>query len=332
MSEIDLYVVNSTGSELKICGELLVYNRLLSPLGDIDTSTGRLRSGGRVSSKIVAAKGFTGSTVGPYVLYSLVKKGLAPRALIVEQIDVNSVTSAVISSVPLFRVGELSPLEKLYSEGVRYVCIEDSRLRPRGILVAIEGIDGAGKTTIAKYLFEILKKCGFRAIYTYEPYYNSIRAIFESRTMKLTPEAEALLMVADRYSHFNWVVREELKAGSVVILDRYKYSTVAYQGAVGLSVDWLREVQKYLPEPDIGIYLDIDPEEGLKRKAGNSARVLTYFEDLERLRKARKIYLDMVARGEMTLVDASLKPSEILEKIVDLIEEKLKLDLRECAL
>ncbi|MCX8208812.1 MAG: dTMP kinase [Sulfolobales archaeon] len=328
-SEVSLQVI-AGGAERKICGELVVYGKLLSPLGDIDASTGRLRSGSRVSGKIVAVKGFTGSTVGPYVLYSLAKRGLAPRALVVEEVDVNSVTSAVISGIPLLKIEKLTTLEKLYSSGTRYVCVENGKLKPRGVLIAIEGVDGAGKTTVAKYLLEVFRRCGFRAVYTYEPYYDSTRAVFESGAMKLTPESEALLMIADRYSHFNWVVREELDLGSVVILDRYKHSTIAYQGAAGLSIDWLREVQKYLPEPDVGIYLDVDPEEGLRRKSGSGTRALTYFEDLERLRRAREVYLNMVARGELIQVNASLELPRVLEKVVDLVEEKLGLDLEKC--
>lgn len=329
MTEVSLYPVGKD-SGLSLCGELIVYNKLISPLGDIDTSTGYLRDVSSVKNKVLAIRGFTGSTVGPYVIYSLRKRSLVPKAMIVEQLDANVITSAVVSAVPLFRVDDLIHIEKMYEEGLRYVCIEDGKLRPQGVLVAIEGLDGAGKTTISKHLLEVFRKCGFRALYTYEPYYEAIRSIFEEETVKLTPEAEALLMVADRYSHYSWVVKKEVESGSIVILDRYKYSTIAYQGAAGLPVDWLREMQRYLPDPDVGVYLDIDPEEGIKRKVKSELRTLKYFEKLERLKKAREIYSDVVLRGELVLVDASPGVLDVVKKVVEVIEEKIGLDLRRC--
>lgn len=329
MTEIALRPVGKP-VEGRICGELLAYGRLVSPLGDIDIATGLLKSAGTIGNKIVAVKGFTGSTVGPYVVYALKKKGLAPKALVVEQLDVNVVASATISDIPLFKADGLSDIERLYREGLRFVCIENGRLRPKGVVIAVEGIDGSGKTTISRRLLDIFGKCGFRAAYTYEPYYDAIRTIFEMGTMELTPESEALLMIADRYSHYSKVVKEEVERGGIVILDRYKYSTIAYQGAVGLPTDWLREVQRYLPDPDVAIYLDVDPEEGLKRKMKGGSRSLTYFEDLERVRRAREIYLDMVSRGELALIDASPELSRVVEDVIKAIEKELGLELGKC--
>ncbi len=326
MTEIPLHPVGRTPEEA-VCGELAVYSGLVSPLGDVDPATGRLRGGPSLRNKLVAVRGFTGSTVGPYVVYSLKKRGMAPRALIVEQLDANVVASAVVSGIPLYRVDSLTDVEKLYREGLRYACVESGRLRFRGLLVAIEGIDGAGKTTVARHLRELLERCGFRTVYTYEPYYDAVRSIFETKSMELSPVVEALLLVADRYAHYEAVVRREVERGSVVILDRYKHSTMAYQGAVGLSVEWLRELQRYLPDPDVGIYLDVEPGEGLRRKAASGSRPLAYFEEAERVRRAREIYLDLVSRGQLVLVDASLELPRVVERVVKVLEEKLGLEL-----
>ncbi len=331
MTEVPLYPIGRAPKE-RVCGELLVYGGFVSPLGDVDPETGRLRGGGALGGKVVAVKGFTGSTVGPYVVYSLKKRGLAPRALVVEQLDANAVASAVVAGIPLYRVDSLSEVERLYGEGLRFVCAESGRLRPRGLLIAVEGVDGAGKTTVSKRLRDILERCGFRAVYTYEPYYDAVRSIFESRSMELTPAVEALLLVADRYSHYESVIRREVERGSVVVLDRYKYSTIAYQGAAGLPIEWLLEIQRYLPDPDLAIYLDVDPEEGLRRKAASGPRSLAYFEeDVERIRRAREIYLGLASEGKLVLVDARVELSKVMEKVVDAIEERLGLDLRECS-
>ncbi|MEM1918280.1 MAG: hypothetical protein QW504_06315, partial [Sulfolobales archaeon] len=133
------------------------------------------------------------------------------------------------------------------------------------------------------------------------------------------------------YSHISKVVKRELERGGIVILDRYKYSTIAYQGALGLPLEWLREVQKYLPDPDVAVYLDINPVEGLKRKLKSKERTLTYFENVERIEKAREIYLDMASRGELTLVDASLELPIVVEKVIEVVNGKLGLEIRECS-
>lgn len=329
MNEIPLQPIGRVDA-VTICGVLLVYSGFISPLGDVDPSTGRLRDLGSLRNKILAVRGFTGSTVGPYVIYSLKKRGMAPRAIIVEQVDVNVLTSAVMTGIPLFKVADFSSLNEMYSRGIRLTCIEGGKLKPQGAIIAIEGLDGAGKTTVARFLLEVLRRCGYRAAYTYEPYYNTIRNIFEKREMILTPETEAMLMVADRYSHYEGVIKSELRSGGIVIIDRYKYSTIAYQGAIGLPVEWLREIQKFLPDPDVGIYLDISPEEGLKRKTEGGSRSLAYFEDLDRLRRTREIYLELASRGDLVVVDASLELRWVVSRVLEIIEQRLGLELKTC--
>ncbi|MEM0197004.1 MAG: DUF126 domain-containing protein, partial [Sulfolobales archaeon] len=90
MIEVPLHPVTEA-TIAKVCGRLITYDGLISPLGDIDATTGRLKNTFTIKNRIVAVKGFTGSTVGPYIIYSLKKRGLAPKALIVEQVDVNAV-------------------------------------------------------------------------------------------------------------------------------------------------------------------------------------------------------------------------------------------------
>jgi dTMP kinase len=313
-----------------ICGEVVATDTLISPLGDLDPEEGYLRGVGSVASKIVVIKGFTGSTVGPYVIYSMVKRGKAPKVLVAEVIDASTVASAVLADIPLYKVDDLSRLLDLYRGGARVACIEGEFLRFRGILIAIEGLDGAGKTSLAKALHKALLNCGFRAVYTYEPYSNAIREIFELGSLKLTPEVEALLMVADRYSHYAGLIRPELSTGAIVILDRYIYSTLAYQGSLGVDIGWLESLHKYLPEPDLCIYLDVDPELGLKRKVNAGSYRLRYFENVGRLRRAREIYLDLVSKGKMVLVDSSQDLPTVVRTAFEIVKRELGVDLRRC--
>lgn len=329
MIEINLESVGPAPKEV-ICGEIVVYRELVSPLGDIDPNTGHLRGVGGIKGKILVVKGFTGSTVGPYIVYSLKKRGIAPKALIVEQVDANVVASATLAEIPLYRTKNIELLTGLLGGGRKIGCVEGGKLRMRGLMIAVEGLDGAGKTTIAHKLLEALRRCGYDSVYTYEPYHSDIRKIFESGTMKLTPAVEALLMVADRYAHYEEVIKREVELGRIVILDRYKYSTLAYQGAAGVPVEWLRELQKYLPDPDLSIYLDIDPEEGLRRKVGTTAHSLTYFENLERLKKAREIYIELSSRRELLLVNSSAELSSVVREVIELVEERLGLSISGC--
>lgn len=329
MIEIDIEPVGPVPKEV-ICGEVVIHRELISPLGDIDPHTGHLRDIGGIKGKILIVKGFTGSTVGPYIIYSLKKRVLAPKALIVEQVDANVVASATLAEIPLYRINNIEIVTSLLSGGRRTGCIENGKLRIRGLVIAIEGLDGAGKTTVAHKLLEALQRCGYDSTYTYEPYYSYIREIFEYSTMKLTPIVEALLMIADRYAHYEEVIKREVELGRIVILDRYKYSTLAYQGAAGVPVEWLQELQKYLPNPDLSIYLDIDPEEGLRRKIGIASRSLTYFENLERLKKARKIYVELSSKGELLLVNSSAELSRVVREVIELVEEKFGLSILGC--
>ena len=330
MVEVRINSVFEGSTSEPICGEVVVSEAFISPLGDLDPERGHLRGVGPIANKIVVVKGFTGSTVGPYVVYSLAKSGNSPKALVVEAVDANTVASAVLAGIPLYKVDDLSTVAEPFRRGARFACIESGALKFKGILIAIEGLDGAGKTSVARELHKLLLNCGFRSVYTYEPYSNAIREIFELRTLKLTPEVEALLMVADRYSHYAEVVKPELDMGSVVVLDRYMYSTLAYQGSLGVDLEWLESLHRYLPKPDICIYLDVDPELGLKRKAGGERPRLRYFEDLERLRRAREVYLNLVSKGRMVLVDASQDLRSVLREVLEIIKRKLGIDLGRC--
>ena len=193
----------------------------------------------------------------------------------------------------------------------------------KGYLIAIEGLDGSGKTTIAKRLVDLLTARGYKAIYTYEPYSDEFIEILNSIGRKMGALFEALIMAADRYYHLKEVIEPAVNAGMIVVTDRYYYSSLAYQGAKGADLAWIRELNKFAIVPSVAIYLDIDPEAGLKRKAGRPSRVEYLQENLRILEKARQIYMDMVESGELLYVDASSSIDEVLRKCVRLLCVKL---------
>jgi len=193
----------------------------------------------------------------------------------------------------------------------------------RGVFIVFEGIDGSGKSTHIKALAKELKGRGYNVLQTSEPSKdrigNFIRRYAERNDHRLTPETEALLFAADRFEHVMTVVEPALKRGRIVISDRYLYSSLAYQGAGGLDLDWIREMNRFAPKPDLGILLDLLPEFSLQRVE----RRKTVFEVSDYLRKVRNIYLRLVEEGELVKVDADKPRKAVQKEIFSLVNELL---------
>ena len=109
----------------------------------------------------------------------------------------------------------------------------------RWFLLVLEGIDGSGKSTQARLLAKALKERGCEVVLTQEPTTGprgqELRLYLEGPARHLSPEAELELFLADRREHVRRVIHPALAAGQIVISDRYYYSSVAYQGALGLN-------------------------------------------------------------------------------------------------
>jgi dTMP kinase len=194
-----------------------------------------------------------------------------------------------------------------------------------GVFIVFEGIDGSGKSTHIKLLSEELRGSGLHVLETSEPSRDRIgtfiRRYAERNGDRLTPETETLLFAADRYEHVKQVIAPALKRGNIVISDRYFYSSIAYQGATGIDLDWIREMNRFAPLPDLGVLLDIHPEYSLQRV---NDRAKTVFEVSDYLRKVREIYMEMVKRGELVRVEADQPRNEVRADIRGLIDELLK--------
>ena len=193
----------------------------------------------------------------------------------------------------------------------------------RGVFIVFEGIDGSGKSTHIKALAEELRGRGYSVLTTSEPSKdrigNFIRNYAERNEGRLTPETEALLFAADRFEHVMTIIEPALKRGRIVISDRYLYSTIAYQGAGGLDLDWIREMNRFAPRPDLGILLDILPEYSLQRVE----RRKTVFEVSDYLRRVRDIYLRLVEEGELVRIDADKPRRAVQQEVLSLVEALL---------
>ncbi len=185
-------------------------------------------------------------------------------------------------------------------------------------------MDGAGKTTIARRLVEELEGRGFRAVYTYEPTDSSfVRALKEYDDYR-DPVLDALTYAADRLVHYRRDIKPVLDTGGVVVSDRYYYSSVAYQAAGGIEPEWVLDVNRFAPEPDIAIYLDVDPETGLRRRSGLHTRFPEY-ERVDYLLKVRNYYLWMVEKGLLVRVDALRGLDEVYGDVRRIVFDGLEL-------
>lgn len=195
----------------------------------------------------------------------------------------------------------------------------------RGLFIVLEGIDGSGKSTHAKILCEELEKRGVDVLRTGEPSMGIIgefiRKYAERGERRKPIEVEALLFAADRFEHTRQVIEPALTNGRLVVSDRYLHSSLAYQGAGGLSVDWIREVNKFAIMPDLGILLDLGIEKVSKRMM---LRRKTVFEDEGFLQKVRELYLEFEKGGELVKVDADRPIEEVRKDVLLLVERALQ--------
>ena len=144
-----------------------------------------------------------------------------------------------------------------------------------GIFITLEGPDGSGKTTQAHLLSRWLQKRGRDVVLTREPggsdIGDQIRDILhDSGNTAMAPQTEFLLYSASRAQHVSRLILPSLKAGKVVISDRYTDSSLAYQGyGRGLDLEMLQEITAFATQglqPDLTVYFDIAAGEGLERR------------------------------------------------------------------
>jgi len=161
-----------------------------------------------------------------------------------------------------------------------------------GILIAVEGIDGAGKTTQVQLLGQALRAAGEDPVLSKEPtnglWGQKVRESAQNGRMPLGRELVAFLK--DRREHIREKVAPSLAEGRIVILDRYFYSTIAYQGARGADRDELRQRMAEFPLPDIVLLLDADPAVTIARIANGRQEEPNEFERLDQLRAVRDIF------------------------------------------
>lgn len=197
----------------------------------------------------------------------------------------------------------------------------------KGILIVFEGIDGAGKSTQARILCEELQKRGFETVFSREPtdsiYGRKIRELAERGRDAISPEEEYSLFVNDRRIHVASLIKPSLEDCKIVILDRYYYSTIAYQGALGLDVHRIKkENESFAPRPDVIFLLKIEPKKGLERIRKSRNEVPNLFEREETLNRVAAIF-DSLNDPEIITLDANEGAAPVHRKVMDAMNEIL---------
>ncbi len=193
-----------------------------------------------------------------------------------------------------------------------------------GMFIVFEGVEGSGKTTQMKLLYEELTNQGHNVVVTREPggtpIAERIRGIvLDAGAKEMDPKTEALLYAASRAQHVAEVVRPALEAGKVVLCDRYLDSSLAYQGiARGLGEEDVLRLNVWGTDetlPDLVILLHLDPEIGLSRTKGDPDRMEQ--EDIAFHRKVGEAYLHLARSfpSRFSVIDAGGPADEIHRQV-----------------
>lgn len=198
----------------------------------------------------------------------------------------------------------------------------------KGIFIAFEGIDGSGKSTQAAGLLRKLRAEGLEAMRLREPtrgkWGQRIREM-AARAGSLSAEEQLDLFIKDRNEDVEKNIEPALQAGKTVIIDRYYFSTMAYQGAAGLDVGRIRRLnEKFAPRPDLVFIFEVPVAEGLARISARGPRE-ELFEREDHLERVAAIFRGMTGRRFVHIdgsADRRTVGRQVLERVHRLIEKR----------
>jgi len=205
-----------------------------------------------------------------------------------------------------------------------------------GLFITLEGLEGSGKTTQQKYIVDELRDKGFDVLLTREPGATRLgkrirELLLDPEWSEMTPRAEILLFAADRAQHVEEVVKPALKAGKIVISDRYFDSNLAYQGyGRGLDIEIVKKINLWAVDylkPDLTFFLDLPVEVGLSRARAQTVDKLgdrLEREELKFYQQIRDGYLKLAEEsGRFRVIDANRSIKEVKADILQVIEEMI---------
>lgn len=184
--------------------------------------------------------------------------------------------------------------------------------------IVLEGIDGSGKSSVARYLkerhddsIELMR----------EPTDSEVGKLVQKAAHEDTsPYYDLFLYLADRVEHTNYIDKK-IEDGIDVICDRYWGSTAAYQSASDeVELSYAESIQRpFIREPDLTVLLDIEPEESLERISGREKK--SKYEKIKFLRSVRENYRKLAERHDWKIIDAGEDLEKVKEEVSKLLQD-----------
>jgi dTMP kinase len=192
-----------------------------------------------------------------------------------------------------------------------------------GLIIAFEGLDQSGKQTQAERVREYVTGRGRECRLLSFPDYDTAIGTEISKALhgerEYDPDVMQLMYVANRYERRRDIA-QWIAEGVVLVCDRYLASSIAYGEAQGLDPVWLRDIQRFLPQPGLTILLDIAPETAVQRKAANRDR---FERDLALLSRVRDSYRRQADDGGWLRVDGERPREAVSDDVTRAVETRL---------
>lgn len=204
----------------------------------------------------------------------------------------------------------------------------------KGIFISFEGIEGSGKTTQARLLYDYLYKSGFNPLLTEEPGGTEIgreirEILLAPRHINMHPVTELLLYNASRCQHLHEIIVPAIESGRIVITDRFSDSTMAYQGwGRGLdrvTISRIDEISTGGFRPDLTILIDVDVHTGLRRNRRANKVDRIELEEIEFHRRVREGYLELarLQPERIRIIDGSKGIEDVHREVKALVKPLL---------
>lgn len=190
--------------------------------------------------------------------------------------------------------------------------------------VAVDGIDGVGKTTISRTVVGLLRERGCEAEYVSEPFTDEVRALL-SRYPDVNPVVEAMLFAADRLLLHAEVLPRILEKGRVVVSDRCFVASLVYQVLRGAPEPLVMSLNYFALRPSLVVLLDAPPPVVLARLTARGHGLLRHLEKPDYLEALRRRYVEVLENLGLTYVvlDASAPLEEVAMKALDVISSHI---------
>jgi dTMP kinase len=195
----------------------------------------------------------------------------------------------------------------------------------QGYLIAFEGLDQSGKQTQAERLLAAFRSAGRTAEFLTFPEYTTALGEEIGRALKgerdYQPDTLQLIYIANRFE-FRKRIIDWLAAGTMVVCDRYLASSIAYGEAQGVDAAWLTEIQRFLPQPSLTLFMDMPPEISLTRKKADRDK---FERDMPLLGRVRESYRRQSKAPGWVTIDAERDKDAVTAAVNDAVRSRLVL-------